>query len=202
MPVYKGQDNLTDIAHVEGLQDAFNRRAIYNYKWLTYAEKDAETGMRRADEGFLVPSGETYKYEGSTWKLWHMPEADYEPRYSLGFTLGNGTHAASWSVHAGLATMSMKATLGSTSVVNGDIRVNPPVASNTPRVIFGSGGRMIDASAGNLAYDAHVILSGTFVSIRPTASAGAYTTVGTTSATVPFTWATGDSFEFTATWIL
>lgn len=201
MAVYQGNDFLTDIAHVENLQSAFDRRAIYVYKWQTYAEMNAQTGMRRADEGFLVPSGETYKYEANVWKLWHKPEATVTPVIGGGISLGNGTVEGTFSAHAGLGYFHARVVFGSTTMVTGDISITLPKPSPTPRLVFGSGGRFTDASTG-VRYEARTLLSGDLAIVRPIQTSTAYAQVIAATALIPFIWAVSDQVELTVAWAL
>lgn len=181
--------------------DVMSRRANYSYRWNNTSDKDAQTGMRHGDEGYLAISKETYRYNGTEWKLWHRAEKDFTPTLGNGYVAGNGTWDASWGVQAGKGFMNGKFTLGSTSVVGGDLQVELPVPSvSGARLGFG-GGRMSDASAATV-YDAHVLMisSSNRVAIRYGKASTTYVEVGSTTGAAPFSWTSFDSFEFEITW--
>jgi len=205
MVLYKGQDTLTDITHIEGLPAAFVTRALYTYKWATVAEKTAQAGMRSGDEGFLATTGETYKYNGTVWKLWHAPVVSVTPSVNAGITLGNGVSVATWSVHAGKAVLNHKFTVGTTTVVTGTPVFNLPAPSPTVAAIFGDG-RLYDVN--QLAYfDAKVFVIAstnavTIESIKALTSIGDYGKLLGGPGTNPFVWSAGDTIEYTVAWPL
>lgn len=214
MALYKGDQALTDIEHVEGLQAALDAglaattagdlsvradRQFFQWRWSTDAERNAQTGMRHGDLGWMSDR-RAFRYSGTAWVLTDLPETTFSPGIVGGVTVGNGANTATVSVHAGLATMSHKVFLGSTSVVGGAPRFNLPYPSPTARYVVGRG-RFYDYSA-DVFYDVQAIIIGSVVFLYPVIASTGYATLGGVTGATPFTWAGGDYMEYTVSWAL
>lgn len=63
-----GLQLIADLANMQNTnQTAFNRRAIYSYRWANNAARTAQTGMRAGDQGYQVDSGIRWTYDGANW---------------------------------------------------------------------------------------------------------------------------------------
>ena len=81
----------------------------------------------------------------------YIPRTNFTPTFT-NFTLGNGTINAAWyAMSNGLVTTQGRVTLGSTSVVSGDISLLTPIVPVNGEAQFGGRGRVQDASAGEQA---------------------------------------------------
>ena len=124
----------------------------------------------------------------------------YTPTLS-GITIGNGTIDAKYCRVNDFVHVIGRIVLGSTSSVTGTSYLTLPVncdAIQSPDT--GSLGDMyfVDASAGSV-YPSNGITSGSLAGrayISALFASGTYLSRGNISATVPFTWATGDSISF------
>jgi hypothetical protein len=115
----------------------------------------------------------------------------YTPTFT-GFTLGNGTVSARYSQVGNIIFDEIIITLGSTSEVTGVINVNglQPSLSTEPYMpcgnvtMFGNGSASFgQALSTGLA---------TRIALYATFAGGSYTSWNNTSATIPFTWTTGN----------
>jgi hypothetical protein len=118
-----------------------------------------------------------------------------------GVTVGNGTTGAKF-VHAGaLVHCFIIFTLGSSSAITGPIVLLLPFASTpSTELAFGSG-NFVDLSAGT-RYAATVVVTGsTAAEIKAHNAAATYATTVATSAAIPMTWASGDWFAASFTYL-
>lgn len=120
---------------------------------------------------------------------------NWTPAY-LNFTLGNGTvNVARFRIEGGMCQAILLVTLGSTSSVSGSLFVTTPIQDLT------GGGSQIplgydqffDTSTATY-YFGPVVQSSQYMRLRHNYISGTYTINADTTASVPFTWATGDSF--------
>jgi hypothetical protein len=108
-----------------------------------------------------------------------------------GITSGNGTFVASYSQVGVMTFAYFKFTLGSTSAITGDIILTLPVTTANQR--FSGAGYFEDATGSRYPIAVSQIGSNTQVILRPITTGSTYAESATAcSATVPFTWATGD----------
>ncbi len=124
---------------------------------------------------------------GLDWQTWTVTDTD--------FTIGNGTIVARYVQIGSTIIATMTITFGSTTTIDGsNPRFSFPVASNLT-VPVGVG---ILNDPGNATYPALVRRwdADEFYFVAQNAS-GTYLTTAAVSATVPFTWATGDAFRAT-----
>ena len=126
-------------------------------------------------------------------------KTNFTPGFS-NFTLGNGTVNVGIHVRVqNLVFCQVKVTLGSTSAVTGNIFFGVPVATTDseqgPVGVCNFG----DTSAGIFEIG-NVVMSSGQLQLLPTLASGTYARQTNTSATVPFTWATGDTFTCSATY--
>lgn len=144
------------------------------------------------DRVVMLPVGRTYVILGTTGTFRHS----YTPAFA-GFTLGNGTVSAFYSVSNGLLSIEMVITLGSTSVM-GDLVFNLPVGlppASTSSFIRRGAAVLLDVSVGSGArFLGEVVTSGATslrVMYQDTGSAPFVRLLAMTT-TLPFTWAAGD----------
>jgi hypothetical protein len=160
-------------------------------------------------DGMLTYLEDTDVYESYTSGAW-IVVADgtgwttFVPSFTA-LTIGDGTfNYAKFKVIGKTAHVQVKFTLGSTSAVTGDMRIDVPteirrISTSAPSQIY-SVFRDIStqfihlvASFGSTA-DRRTFL------LRATNSSGTYLTSSNTSSTIPFTWAINDEIIFSATY--
>jgi hypothetical protein len=128
---------------------------------------------------------------GIVWQTWNNP-------ISSGITIGNGTVTAKYFTVAKKVTFYFQFTLGSTSAITGDVLLTPPVAFASS---FASGRQplgnvsLVDAGTNVRAGEAHILHTSPFDKIRIShySVSGSVVGISSLSATLPFTWANGDS---------
>jgi len=138
-------------------------------------------------------------YDGSSWREVWSPWISFTPTYSSGFTAGNATHDWQYRFSPGGMWIQGVTVLGSTSSVTGQIQLTVP-ASKTLSATFpgptGSCGWAVfeDASPANGFWGQVGRAGGTTLVIGWAVDATTtYGGVVSTSATIPFTWTTGDA---------
>jgi hypothetical protein len=123
----------------------------------------------------------------------------FTPTWS-GLTVGNGTlNYATYVLVQNLVFVQVQFTLGSTSAVTGNINITTPVTSSEPTQGIIGNSSFSDVSAG-ASLTGVVSMVTELLQALPVNAAGTYASTAVTSATVPFTWATGDVVRFTATY--
>jgi len=111
---------------------------------------------------------------------------------NAGITIGNGSVTAFYYPANAHLFAFFKFTFGSTSAVTGDVSLVLPVASSISHAATGSGW-YFDASAPSSSSPAFILSTSTStVILRGSVASTTHTTNVVLSATVPFTWATGD----------
>ena len=127
----------------------------------------------------------------------------YTPTWTS-LTVGNGTVSSAYCQVNNFVHYVGVFTLGSTSVVTGGPVVSMPITAGTP---FSSGllapygiCSFFDTSAGQLFDGIVMSTSGTTGLMRVGNTSGTYLIGNNTSATVPFTWATGDRINWNFTY--
>jgi hypothetical protein len=119
------------------------------------------------------------------------------------FTLGNGTvNYATFVRVQNLVFVQLKVTLGSTSAVTGNIFFGCPVVPVEQNQGVVGNCQFNDAGVATFAGQVSMATSGGNGQLQlfPQNAAGTYLSTATTSATVPFTWTTTDSFVVSATY--
>jgi len=113
-------------------------------------------------------------------------------------TVGNGTlnYATITRVNS-FVYVQVMFTLGSTSSVTGNISINNPVTPATVGQNAVGVGLFADANT-SVLYPTTISMAAGLMQNFPSNSAGTYTVVNQASATVPFTWTTGDVITFSA----
>jgi len=128
---------------------------------------------------------------------------DWTPSFT-NFTLGNGTVGfARYARVNDLVCANVDVTLGSTSSVSGDIRIDLPVNAAQPNgeVLVTVGvGRAFDSSTSSVYWLVPYIVAATEVRVYATRVNTTYAVRASTSATVPITWASGDAFQISFTY--
>lgn len=107
-----------------------------------------------------------------------------------GITEGNGTTVARYQRNGGLVSCYFKFTLGSTSAITGDVVLDLPVDALFQRAV----GTAYFNDEGTDVFVGQCIISATTTqaSVRVINAASTYGNLDLLSATVPFTWVTGD----------
>jgi len=139
-------------------------------------------------------------YDGSAWVAGVPFGAwtSYTPTIT-GVTITGGTSLFAFCQIGKTVHVRGSFTLGASSAITGAITVTTPVTaiSSAPNVI----GTAMFIDAGTAAYNGMVRLPTTSVmNINPINAAGTYAASTVTSNTVPFTWVSTDSFQFSATY--
>lgn len=161
-----------------------------NYMTGSFGTGNADTldGYQAADFAILSPSGGGYTLYTASFN---------------GFTIGNGTQAMYYQKTGKLVTVFGKITLGSTSVMTGELRVSMPTTVDT---IFSNNSgsqsaiRLFDTSA-NTSYQGIVLFSTTEIYIRALNASGTYETHTAITSAIPFTWADTDYVRIFAQYI-
>jgi len=116
----------------------------------------------------------------------------------VGLTVGNGTWDFAGYVQVqNLVIYQVEFTLGSTSAITGNIAIGLPISSKSysTSMMYGIGA-LIDT--GTQTYPAYCrSINATNFVLHSYNASGTYATQQNSSATVPFTWTTGDRFTAT-----
>ncbi|GAA4762680.1 Gp37-like protein [Microbacterium gilvum] len=128
----------------------------------------------------------------------------FSPVFTTGLTLGNGTAVGEYWVSGGHAHARVRAVLGSTSVVDGDIAVALPIERLSTDVLWDGRGRAVDSSVGVTSGSAKLTVGvqQTQALLRWEDPSTTYTRIRLCAATLPFAWATGDYIEARFDWPL
>ena len=124
----------------------------------------------------------------------------FTPGGFAGFTLGNGTATGRYRVFGKTVFMEANITLGSTSSVSGNFTMQFPVSSST---LYNNHfiGLANLRDIGTADFYGRVWQSGTnFFIVYAEGVGGTYNQATAFSATIPFTWTTGDIINITATY--
>lgn len=126
----------------------------------------------------------------------------WTPSSYIGLTVGNGNVVARYARAGNLVHAWYKLVFGSTSAVTGDIAIALPVsphASIAANENWAGGATFRDSSGGR--YHGIVHISSTDrVLVRAMNTSGTYGGETALGATVPFTWATGDTLAWSVTY--
>ena len=130
-------------------------------------------------------------YTGAAWVILAEPEQSWSPTMT-GYTVGDGTWSAQYHRSDGWCDFRASFTLGATSAITGQLLLTLPFAqdTNTQAGQFGCG--FCDASGSSFAAFASYTGNATQVYVDAVSASVSYATAVATSATVPFTWTTGD----------
>ena len=147
----------------------------------TANDTPARLAVGANDLVLTAASGEAtgLKY-GGAWTTW-TPTIN-------NFTLGNGTRTARYCQTGKVVTFSLVLTLGSTSVMNGSPNFTLPVAVGSG---FSSWCNLLDT--GTAVYFANGFRIADVLYLDVLNASGTYVGATAFTATVPFTWTTGDS---------
>lgn len=152
-----------------------------NYMTSGFGTGNADTldGYQAADFAAITPSGGGYNTYTATFN---------------GFTLGNGTQYMHYQRIGKLVTVFGIITLGSTSVMTGELRVSTPTTIDTNfanRSGTQATVRFLDTSA-NTSYQGIAVFSTAEMYIRAINASGTYDTHTAITSAIPFTWADTD----------
>lgn len=133
---------------------------------------------------------------GTNWITLAEPPQSWTPSVS-GLTVGNGTWAAYTKRSDGYVDAWGTFTFGSTSAVTGGLVVTVPYTMPSDARVLGRATFTDAAPAAD--YDGSVgFWTTTSIVLSPLVASGTYLSRGTTSSSVPHTWATGDTLKFMA----
>lgn len=118
----------------------------------------------------------------------------FTPTVSGGLTVGNGTWSAGYMQIGKTVHLRIRFTLGTTSAVTGALSLGLPVTGALASYGVGL------LTAGGTSYPATLLSGTTSVNIYAQNAAGTYLTRTNTSATIPGTWASTDSFNLAITY--
>lgn len=142
---------------------------------------------------FESDTGRELLYDGTGWIIMAEPEQAWNPTFASGVTVGNGV----WSLTGthrrdGRIDICGHFTLGTTSAVTGPIVLNLPVtAARAPDAREISGLAAISGGFYDLATGGGSTIA---ITLFAWAASGSYTSLTSTSSTVPATWGTGSAF--------
>jgi hypothetical protein len=121
----------------------------------------------------------------------------YTPTFT-NLTVGNGTLSAAYFQINNLVSVYVSVVFGSTTSISGDVTVTLPIARAAAEVLRVSTVNLTDTGAaqviGALLFPANL----STVIVRSTQVSGINVIMQNLSATVPFTWGTGDILQFSA----
>lgn len=166
---------------------------------LSYTSATRPTGANRY-VGQRIYETDTQRellYDGVGWIIMSEPVQSYTPALT-NLTPGNGTLACTYHRTDGFCYVTIKFTVGSTSAVGTSPTFSLPVALSDGAGIDVSNALLLDLSAGGRYYGHGVASSGTTVSIVAENTSGTYALWDSVAASVPMTWAAGDSLTLTA----
>ena len=118
----------------------------------------------------------------------------FTPTVSTGLTVGNGVWSAAYMQIGKTVHLRIRFTLGTTSAVTAPLALNLPKSG----VNYGYGAGFFVTGGTN--YPAIIVTGAVTLSIYAQNAAGTYLTRASTSATVPGTWASTDSFTLSVTY--
>jgi len=131
-------------------------------------------------------------HDGTGWIIMSEPAQSFTPVFT-NLTVSNGTLVASYHRSDGWCDFEVALTFGSSTAVTGRISFSMPTATATNSVINGVA---YITDTGTSVYPAIQTTDGTKVYLDVINASTTYGSQGITSATVPFTFATGDYISF------
>lgn len=165
----------------------------------TTAERTSYSYAREGLEWYDTDLDAVYLSDGSGWQLWHKRSTSYTPTTTN--VSGSPATTARYSVAAGIVHVEIEVTLAGANFGSAP-RWSLPVEAASEVTLFAGLCWMFDTS-GSLQCPGGARVSSGDVIPYPFNATGTYDTTNTaTTATVPFTWASGDvltmSFDYTA----
>jgi hypothetical protein len=163
------------------------------------------TGEKTLAEGqfaFLEDTNATQYYDGSTWQAVGVDPASvaYTPTFT-NLTVGNGTLDFIYIQVGKLVFVQGGILFGSTTSISGNVDITLPVTAasvlNFPTIGVG---QFHDASTSNRYFGGIILNSTTAAGPRLLVVSSTYLINAGTSATIPFTWTTGDHILMTFTY--
>jgi hypothetical protein len=138
-----------------------------------------------------APNRVTY-YTGSAWVTVWSDWTSFTPSWAAGVTVGNGTYNVARWKYIAPETVRLEVTflLGSTSAITGNVQLTTPITMNNGR---GSTGLNVILSNSGTDYPGMAnATNGTTTDIQAVNTGSDYAVNSSCSATIPFTWGTGD----------
>jgi len=123
----------------------------------------------------------------------------YTPAF-VGLTVGNGALTGKWYRSGRLITFKVRLAFGTSTTITAAVSASLPTAYADGTEVESFSGLMFDSSV-NLRFQAMTFaLTTTTFGIRALALSGGHLAQVDLSATVPFTWATGDALTVSGTY--
>jgi hypothetical protein len=167
----------------------------------TAATRPTGSALHEGKVIYETDTKRTLVYDGTNWVILDEPLQTYSPSLT-GVTIGNGTVTAKRHRADGWDDVTVKIVLGSTSAITGLIQVSLPTLTDAT---FTGGGFFfaVFEDVGVASYWGMGLVAGSpFNNILQlysgNAAAAAMMPLIATSATVPFTWGTGDTIWMSA----
>lgn len=156
------------------------------------ARTAAITSPQEGQMSYLKDTDSTEYYTGSAWSaLGASSWTTFTPTLT-GVTQGNGTLVARYNQTGKTVIGNIKFTLGSTSSITGGITATLP---NTANGIVSVVGNFVDNFVQGYPVGSETFSSTVY--LRALNASSTYAGYTNTSSSVPFSWGTGDWFEFT-----
>jgi hypothetical protein len=146
-------------------------------------------------EGVIITETDTERvlyYDGTNWVILAEPQQTWTPTWT-NLTIGNATQTGRYKRSDGWCDISLTVTLGSTTTVGTDPQFTLPVATaGMPAGALSVAALDLSPIARYVGSHAAVGAAGTTVDLSILAASGSYAQFAAITASVPFTWATGD----------
>jgi hypothetical protein len=130
----------------------------------------------------LVANDVTFSPIAGAWTAWTPSRS--------GVTIGNGVEVARYMLVGKTCAINYRLTLGTTSSVSGDIQISLPFGEKTVLYPFGS-----FSGPSNVDVASNITVVSTTMYLRAINVSGTYASTTNCSATIPFTWATGNTIQ-------
>lgn len=141
-----------------------------------------------------VDTGAVYRYTGSVWQLWSLPETAWTPASITNVTVGTGGTKTGWySVNNGVVTFSLPVVLGTSPAVGGRPTVPVPIGA-VAHAHRDSGGYV---SIGSTSYPTmYSVTVANTIELYVIGAAGTYASMADMAAAVPASFAAGSTLNF------
>lgn len=138
-------------------------------------------------------------YDGSAWQILWSEWVDYTPTFDTGVTVGDGTYQVARYAYVAPRQYKLEILflLGSTSAITGQVELAMPIQIANGRA---SGSLHVTLYNAGTAYPGVMGSKNTSASsVQAVSAAGTYAVRAALSATVPFTWGSGDRISIYGT---